>query len=69
MQTIIVDVTNEKVMSLLKDMEALNLIRIRNRPRHDHPISETFYDLKKDNRKFSKIDKDNQLEDLRRDWE
>jgi hypothetical protein len=69
MKTLIVDVTNEKALRLLEDLESLELIRLRKYPHHQRHISSAYYDLKEDKLKKSKADNDQILETLRRDWE
>lgn len=70
MQTVIVDVTNEKALRLLKNLEELDLIRLRKYPHQEGRISSTYYDIKGGNvLRKSNAETDRKLEAQRRDWE
>jgi len=68
-QTITIEILNDKAVSLLKDLELLKLIRLRTE--NAQPKNPTNWDLKYKGamQKQSLIEIDNQLNDLRNAWE
>ena len=69
MQTITIDIINNKAIRLLDDLELLQLIRVhREKPQ---PISATDWAAKYKGSmtKQALIDVDNQLNELRNEWE
>lgn len=69
MQTLTIDIINDNAVKLLKDMELLQLIRLR----HEKPISAEPFDwagkYKGAMQKQPLPEIDNQLNDLRSAWE
>lgn len=66
MQTLKVDIINDKALSLLKDLELLQLIRL-----HDEEISSPidYSKYKGAMTKESVVEVDDQLQNLREGWE
>ena len=68
-RTITVDIINEKALNLLRDLELMNLIRVRK----DKPVSENAVDWKSKFKgamtKESLNKVDDQLNHLRSEWE
>jgi len=68
MQTLTIDIINNKAIRLLHDLELLQLIRVR---REEHPASEINWSLKykgaMTKQPINDIDK--QLNELRNEWE
>jgi hypothetical protein len=69
MQTITIDIINNKAIKLLQDLELLQLIRLRKEDQK--PSTETNWELKYKGSmtKQSNIEIDNQLKELRDGWE
>jgi hypothetical protein len=69
MQTITIDIINNKAIKLLQDLELLQLIRLRRE--NQQPANSTDWAAKYKGRmtKQSLTDVDNQLNELRNEWE
>lgn len=69
MRTITVDIINEKALNLLRDMESLELIRLRNSKPEEHgePVNWTKYKGAMSKQLLSEIDQ--QLDELRGEWD
>lgn len=69
MRTITIDIINEKVLNLLRDLELLKLIRLRNEVPGEHPgrVDWTKYKGVLSKQPIGEIDQ--QLEELRNEWE
>ncbi|MCF8426621.1 MAG: hypothetical protein K9H61_08010 [Bacteroidia bacterium] len=69
MQTITIDIINNKAIKLLQDLELLQLIRLRKE--NQEPLAETNWELKYKGSmtKQSNFEIDNQLKELRDGWE
>ncbi|MDP3929900.1 MAG: hypothetical protein Q8R57_12825 [Bacteroidota bacterium] len=67
MQTITIDIINDKALNLLKDMELLQLIRLR----EEHKINQSSWASKYKGAiaKQDLVDVENQLKELRNEWE
>ena len=67
MQTITIDIINDKALNLLKDMELLQLIRLR----EEHKINQSSWASKYKGAiaKQVLVDVENQLKELRNEWE
>jgi hypothetical protein len=69
MQTITVDILNSKALKLLQDLELLKLIRLRKENSKTTPISEWSKKFKGAMGKQPLSGLDQQLKQLRDDWE
>ena len=69
MQTITVDIINEKALSLLKNLEGLKLIRIRKKGIEQKESMNLIAKYKGAMQKQPIEDIDNQLNELRQSWE
>ena len=69
MQTVTIDIINEKALSLLKNLEGLNLIRIRKNSVEPKDSINRIAQYKGAMQKESIEDIDNQLNELRQSWE
>jgi hypothetical protein len=69
MQTITIDIINEKALSLLKNLEGLKLIRIRKNSVEPKDSINRIAKYKGAMQKESIEDIDNQLNELRGSWE
>jgi len=69
MQTITVDIINEKVMLLLKELEKLKLIRVRRDVAINKSANTSLSRYKGALSKQSKSEVDKQLDELRGGWE
>lgn len=69
MQTVTVDIINEKALSLLKNMEGLKLIRIRKNRVEQKDSMNLIAKYKGAMEKQPLEDIDNQLNELRQSWE
>jgi hypothetical protein len=67
-QTVVIDIINEKVLKLLQDLELLQLIRVRREEAQLIPATSTAR-YKGAMSKQPLADIDNQLSDLRNGWE
>lgn len=67
-RTITIDIINEKAMKLLKDLELLQLIRVRNEKAHGNSSNRTGQ-YKGAMTKQSTAEIDSQLNELRNSWE
>jgi hypothetical protein len=67
MQTITIDIINDKALNLLKDMELLQLIRLK----EEHKINQSSWASKYKGAiaKQDLSDIENQLKELRNEWE
>jgi len=68
MQTITIDIINEKALRLLKDLELLQLIRLR-KEKVDQPTPTNFAKYKGILSQQPLIEVDQQLHELRNGWE
>ncbi len=69
MQTVTIDIINEKALSLLKNLEGLKLIRIRKNSAEPKDSINRITKYKGAMQKESIEDIDNQLNELRGSWE
>jgi hypothetical protein len=69
MQTVTVDIINEKALSLLKNLEGLKLIRIRKKSVEQKESLNLISKYKGAMQKQPLEDIDNQLNELRQSWE
>jgi hypothetical protein len=69
MQTVTVDIINEKALSLLKDLEGLKLIRIRKNIVEQKVSLNSIAKYKGAMKKQAIEDIDHQLNELRQSWE
>ena len=69
MQTITVDIINEKVLLLLKELEKLKLIRVRRDVSTNKSSNTSLSRYKGALSKQNKSEVDNQLDELRGGWE
>lgn len=67
-RTITIDIINEKALQLLKDLELLQLIRVRNETAHGKSTNGAAQ-YKGAMTKQSKVEIDSQLNGLRNSWE
>jgi hypothetical protein len=69
MRTITIDIINEKAMNLLRDLELLKLIRLRKEKPEEKLAALDWTKYKGAMSKQSLSDLDQQLNDLRSEWE
>ena len=69
MRTITIDIIDEKVLSLLRDLELLDLIRLRKENLGEKPAAIDWTKYKGAMSKQSKKEIDRQLNELRSEWE
>jgi hypothetical protein len=70
MQTVTIDIINSKALKLLQDLELLKLIRVRKEKNSEVEIpNEWSSKYKGAMSKQSKVEIDNQLNELRNEWE
>lgn len=69
MQTVTIDIINDKALSLLKNLEGLKLIRIRKNSVEQKDSINRIAKYKGAMQKESIEDIDNQLNELRQSWE
>jgi hypothetical protein len=69
MQTITIDILNEKALNLLYDLELLQLIRLRRKKHHNLPIDNWAAKYKGAMQKQSISEIENQTNSLRNAWE
>ncbi len=69
MRSITIDIINENAIKLLKDLEALKLIRLRKDKSEEKPITLDWAKYKGALSKQPLAEIDQQLNELRRDWE
>ena len=69
MQTITIDIINDKAIKLLQYLEQLQLIRLRKVSQHAENLTNWEYKYKGAMSKQSLSDIDNQLNELREEWE
>lgn len=69
MRTITIDIINEKAMKLLQDLELLKLIRLRKDKPGEKPASMDWTKYKGAMSKQSLNEIDQQLNELRSEWE
>ncbi len=69
MQTVTVDIINDKALSLLKNLEGLKLIRIRKNIVEQKDSLNSIAKYKGAMQKQALDDLDNQLNELRQSWE
>lgn len=67
-RSITIDIINEKALKLLKDLELLQLIRVRNEKAHSNPTNWAGQ-YKGAMTKQSTAEIDSQLNELRNSWE
>jgi hypothetical protein len=65
MKTVTIDILNEKALNLLKDLEALNVIRLHNSDKNTNHTLSPFKKLKGAMSKQTRDVVDQQLNDLR----
>ncbi|GAB4245634.1 MAG: hypothetical protein Kow0027_06140 [Saprospiraceae bacterium] len=68
MRTITIDIINEKVLNLLRDLEQLKLIRLRKEKPEDRPSTKDWTKYKGAMSKQPKREIDHQLNELRNEW-
>ncbi|HMR87517.1 MAG TPA: hypothetical protein PKD51_05160 [Saprospiraceae bacterium] len=66
-QTVTIDIINEKAMKLLQDLEQLQLIRLRKE--ENTPLTQKKFNYKGVMKKQNLEEVDDQLEKLRNGWE
>jgi hypothetical protein len=69
MQTITIDIINEKALNLLRDLELLQLIRMRDEKSENKLHSNSVNKYKGAMHKQTLTEIDNQLNELRNSWE
>ena len=69
MRTITIDIINEKVLNLLRDLEQLKLIRLRKEKPDEKQSTPDWSKYKGAMSKQSKSEIDQQLNELRNEWE
>lgn len=69
MRTITIDIINEKALSLLKDLELLQLIRLRKDSAEENQLSIDWTQYKGAMSKQPLVEIDEQLDKLRNEWE
>jgi len=69
MRTITIDIINDKAMNLLKDLELLKLIRLRKNKPEEKPTAMDWATYKGAMSKQPLEEIDQQLSDLRSEWE
>jgi hypothetical protein len=71
MKTITVDILQDEALNLLKDLEAMNVIRLHNEDPNGRPQSSNLMSAKYKGTmsKQSRDDVDKQLNDLRNEWD
>jgi hypothetical protein len=69
MQTITIDILNKKAVKLLHDLESLQLIRVRKEKQTNSPSVNWAIKYKGAMTKQSLTDINNQLKELRNEWE
>jgi len=69
MQTVTIDIINEKALNLLRDLELMQLIRLRREKNDTGLNSNLASQYKGAMQKQSLNDIDNQINDLRNAWE
>lgn len=69
MRTITIDIINEKALSLLKDLELLQLIRLRKDSAEENQLSIDWTQYKGAMAKQPLVEIDEQLDKLRNEWE
>ena len=69
MRTITVDIINEKAMNLLRDLELLKLIRLRKESTNQKPADKDWTKYKGAMSKQPINEIDEQLNELRSEWE
>jgi hypothetical protein len=69
MQTITIDILNDKAVKLIKDLELLQLIRVRKEKTKDKSMTDWAAKYKGSMQKQSLNEIDNQLNELRDSWE
>lgn len=69
MQTLTIDIINDKAVKLIQDMELLNLIRIRKEKAHIRKTINWVAKYKGAMQKQGLDEVDDQLNDLRQSWE
>lgn len=69
MQTIIVDILNDKVLGLLKDLEQLRLIKLRSTGTEKPVIADSILSLQGALKEQSLQELDGQLDELRNAWQ
>lgn len=67
MQTILIDIINEKALKLLKDLELLQLIRMRHDKAEKRQVNWAAYKGAMSKQPLSEID--SRLNELREEWE
>lgn len=69
MQTITIDILNNKAIGLLQELELLQLIRVRKEKQHSDTLTNWAAKYKGAMTKQPLPDIDNQLNELRNEWE
>ena len=69
MQTLTIDIINNKVIKLLQDLELLQLIRVRREKKQTSTVINWSVKYKGAMAKQSLTEIDNQLNELRKEWE
>lgn len=69
MQTVVVDILNKKAVKLLQDLESLKLIRLRKEERQEENMVDWAVKYKGAMAKQSLTEINNQLNQLRNEWE
>ena len=68
-RTITIDILNDKAVKLLRDLELLQLIRVRSEKQRTHMPGRTRRKYKGAMKKQPLIEVENQLNELRNSWE
>ena len=69
MQTVVIDIINDKALKLLKDLELLELIHLRKEKETQKTETDWAAKYKGAMTKQALVDIDNQLSELRNEWE
>ncbi len=69
MQTVTIDILNDHVVKLLRDLELMDLIRLRNETSHAYSSNSRMVQYKGAMTKQPQVDIDKQLNELRSEWE
>jgi len=69
MQTLTIDIMNDKVMDLIRDLEDLHLVRVHKHPKAMHAVSNSLVRYKKNLSKSSEQEIDAKLKEIHNGWE
>ena len=69
MQTLTIDIMNDKVMDLIRDLEDLQLVKVHRHTRSLHLVDETLVRYPKNISKSSEQEIDAKLQEIHNGWE